>query len=116
MRSRFERAEQAVRAEAAMSCDGRRRATAHRQIDRLFRAGAVSRRSFGEYVLYGARQRDGRHMRQLVLTMKGSLNVCNAISLSTISTISIIPYIADVSRTPAANAGLYINSGGPFCV
>jgi RecA-family ATPase len=32
------------------------RATAHRQIDRLFRAGALSKRGFGDYVLDGVRQ------------------------------------------------------------
>lgn len=44
----------------------------------------------------------GRDMRQLALTAEGSLNVSNAIGLSTISTIST------VSRTP------YISSMRPL--
>jgi hypothetical protein len=32
------------------------RATAHRQIDRLFRAGVLTKRGFGEYIVTGVRQ------------------------------------------------------------
>jgi hypothetical protein len=35
-------------------------ATAHRQIERLYRAGAIQKRSFGEYFLVGSERRDAR--------------------------------------------------------